>query len=88
MQCLSQQEVGGDESRRARTTGQSQHPSHLIPEPTSGKSPVSLLASELRQQLIGQQDVRGFVVDGFPRDVHQAMSFQEQVQTNRKAGQQ
>uniref|UniRef100_A0A668T1D2 Nucleoside-diphosphate kinase n=1 Tax=Oreochromis aureus TaxID=47969 RepID=A0A668T1D2_OREAU len=35
--------------------------------------------SELRQQLIGQQDVRGFVVDGFPRDVHQALSFQEQV---------
>ncbi|CAI5682516.1 adenylate kinase isoenzyme 5 [Oreochromis niloticus] len=35
--------------------------------------------SELRQQLIGQQDVRGFVVDGFPRDIHQALSFQEQV---------
>ncbi|XP_073321920.1 adenylate kinase isoenzyme 5-like [Pagrus major] len=35
--------------------------------------------SELRRQLIGQQEVRGFIVDGFPRDVHQALSFQEQV---------
>uniref|UniRef100_A0A3Q1EU18 Uncharacterized protein n=1 Tax=Acanthochromis polyacanthus TaxID=80966 RepID=A0A3Q1EU18_9TELE len=35
--------------------------------------------SELRQQLIGQQEVGGVIVDGFPRDVHQALSFQEQV---------
>ncbi|KAM8759743.1 adenylate kinase isoenzyme 5-like isoform 2-T2 [Acanthopagrus schlegelii] len=35
--------------------------------------------SELRRQLIGQQEFRGFIVDGFPRDVHQALSFQEQV---------
>ncbi|XP_028269842.1 adenylate kinase isoenzyme 5-like [Parambassis ranga] len=35
--------------------------------------------SELRRQLIGQTEVRGFVVDGFPRDVHQALSFQEQM---------
>ncbi|XP_035514093.1 adenylate kinase isoenzyme 5-like [Morone saxatilis] len=35
--------------------------------------------SELRRQLIAQQEVRGFVVDGFPPDVHQALSFQEQI---------
>ncbi|XP_044052053.1 adenylate kinase isoenzyme 5-like [Siniperca chuatsi] len=35
--------------------------------------------SELRRQLIGQQEVRGFIVDGFPLDVHQALSFQEQT---------
>uniref|UniRef100_A0A672GZ63 Uncharacterized protein n=1 Tax=Salarias fasciatus TaxID=181472 RepID=A0A672GZ63_SALFA len=35
--------------------------------------------SELRGRLAAQQGVRGFVVDGFPRDVHQALSFQEQV---------
>ncbi|XP_035797319.2 adenylate kinase isoenzyme 5-like [Amphiprion ocellaris] len=35
--------------------------------------------SELRQQLIGQQEVGGVIVDGFPRDIHQALSFQEQV---------
>ncbi|XP_041793166.1 adenylate kinase isoenzyme 5-like [Chelmon rostratus] len=35
--------------------------------------------SELRQQLIGQPEVSGFIVDGFPRDVHQALSFQEQI---------
>ncbi|XP_040897835.1 adenylate kinase isoenzyme 5-like [Toxotes jaculatrix] len=35
--------------------------------------------TELRQQLIGLQEVRGFIVDGFPRDVHQALSFQEQI---------
>uniref|UniRef100_A0A3Q3EWG9 Uncharacterized protein n=1 Tax=Labrus bergylta TaxID=56723 RepID=A0A3Q3EWG9_9LABR len=35
--------------------------------------------SELRRQLIGQQKVNGFILDGFPRDVHQALSFQEQI---------
>ncbi|XP_054467270.1 adenylate kinase isoenzyme 5-like [Anoplopoma fimbria] len=35
--------------------------------------------SELRRQLIGQQEARGFIVDGFPRDVHQALNFQEQI---------
>ncbi|KAM7017718.1 adenylate kinase isoenzyme 5-like [Tautogolabrus adspersus] len=35
--------------------------------------------SELRRQLIGQQKVKGFILDGFPRDVHQALSFQEQI---------
>ncbi|KAK5910624.1 hypothetical protein CesoFtcFv8_004445 [Champsocephalus esox] len=35
--------------------------------------------SELRRQMIGQSEVRGFIVDGFPRDVHQALSFQEQI---------
>ncbi|XP_070759831.1 adenylate kinase isoenzyme 5-like [Enoplosus armatus] len=35
--------------------------------------------TELRRQLIGQQEVRGFIVDGFPRDIHQALSFQEQI---------
>ncbi|XP_074525782.1 uncharacterized protein LOC141790046 [Halichoeres trimaculatus] len=35
--------------------------------------------SELRRQMIGQQEAKGFIVDGFPRDVHQALSFQEQI---------
>ncbi|XP_075938601.1 uncharacterized protein LOC142939238 [Anarhichas minor] len=35
--------------------------------------------SELRRQLIGQQEARGFITDGFPQDVHQALSFQEQI---------
>ncbi|XP_070689533.1 adenylate kinase isoenzyme 5-like [Pempheris klunzingeri] len=35
--------------------------------------------SELRRQLSGQPGVRGFIVDGFPRNVHQALSFQEQI---------
>ncbi|XP_068559605.1 adenylate kinase isoenzyme 5-like [Cebidichthys violaceus] len=35
--------------------------------------------SELRRQLIGQQEARGFIIDGFPQDVHQALSFQEQI---------
>ncbi|CAJ1069349.1 adenylate kinase 5%2C like [Xyrichtys novacula] len=35
--------------------------------------------SELRRNLISQQEVKGFIVDGFPRDVHQALSFQEQI---------
>ncbi|TNN55814.1 Adenylate kinase isoenzyme 5 [Liparis tanakae] len=36
---------------------------------------------ELRRQLIEQQEARGFIVDGFPQDIHQALSFQEQVLT-------
>ncbi|XP_045891989.1 adenylate kinase isoenzyme 5-like [Micropterus dolomieu] len=40
--------------------------------------PQEEMTSELRRQLIGQQ-VRGFIVDGFPRDIHQALSFQEQL---------
>uniref|UniRef100_UPI0037E72129 adenylate kinase isoenzyme 5-like n=1 Tax=Semicossyphus pulcher TaxID=241346 RepID=UPI0037E72129 len=35
--------------------------------------------SELRRLLIAKQDVKGFIVDGFPRNVHQALSFQEQI---------
>ncbi|KAG7999717.1 Adenylate kinase isoenzyme 5 [Nibea albiflora] len=35
--------------------------------------------SELRRQLIDRQEVRGFIVEGFPRDVHQALCFQEQI---------
>ncbi|XP_063753579.1 adenylate kinase isoenzyme 5-like, partial [Eleginops maclovinus] len=35
--------------------------------------------SELKRQMIGQPDFRGFIVDGFPRDVHQALSFQEKI---------
>uniref|UniRef100_A0A8C5EF49 Uncharacterized protein n=1 Tax=Gouania willdenowi TaxID=441366 RepID=A0A8C5EF49_GOUWI len=37
------------------------------------------LVVELRRQLIDQQDVFGFLFDGFPLDVHQALSFQEQI---------
>uniref|UniRef100_A0A667YK89 Adenylate kinase 5, like n=1 Tax=Myripristis murdjan TaxID=586833 RepID=A0A667YK89_9TELE len=33
----------------------------------------------LKRQLIGQPEARGFIVDGFPRDVSQALSFQEQI---------
>ncbi|XP_056275104.1 proline-rich protein 36-like isoform X4 [Pseudoliparis swirei] len=36
---------------------------------------------ELRRQLTEQQEARGFIVDGFPQDIHQALSFQEQVLT-------
>ncbi|XP_049433699.1 uncharacterized protein LOC125889698 [Epinephelus fuscoguttatus] len=35
--------------------------------------------SELSHHLIGQKEVRGVIVDGFPQDVHQALSFQEQT---------
>ncbi|XP_049908016.1 adenylate kinase isoenzyme 5-like [Epinephelus moara] len=35
--------------------------------------------SELSHHLIGQKEVRGVIVDGFPQDIHQALSFQEQI---------
>ncbi|XP_068457744.1 adenylate kinase isoenzyme 5-like [Clinocottus analis] len=41
--------------------------------------PQDKTISELRCQLIGQNEARGFIVDGFPQDVHQALSFQEQI---------
>lgn len=34
---------------------------------------------ELKQQFLKQQDARGFVVDGFPREIGQAFTFEEQV---------
>ncbi|KAM4577048.1 adenylate kinase isoenzyme 5-like [Odontesthes bonariensis] len=52
----------------------SQMMSHREPGPQEDVVP------ELRQQLIGQPGVVGFIVDGFPRDVHQALSFQEQCE--------
>lgn len=36
---------------------------------------------ELKHQFIKQQDARGFVVDGFPRDIGQALTFEEQVRS-------
>lgn len=34
---------------------------------------------ELKQQFIKQPDAKGFVVDGFPRDIGQVLTFEEQV---------
>lgn len=39
---------------------------------------------ELKQQFIKRQDARGFVVDGFPRDIGQALTFEEQVRDRRR----
>ncbi|XP_071371001.1 adenylate kinase isoenzyme 5-like, partial [Centroberyx affinis] len=42
-------------------------------------TPHSTAIKELKRQMIGQQEARGFIVDGFPRDINQALSFQEQI---------
>uniref|UniRef100_A0A8C0G9E8 Nucleoside-diphosphate kinase n=1 Tax=Chelonoidis abingdonii TaxID=106734 RepID=A0A8C0G9E8_CHEAB len=34
---------------------------------------------ELKQQFIKQQDAKGFVVNGFPREIGQAFTFEEQI---------
>ncbi|XP_053551448.1 adenylate kinase isoenzyme 5-like [Bombina bombina] len=42
-------------------------------------APPETTIEELKQQFINQQDSQGFVVDGFPRDIGQAFTFEEQI---------
>ncbi|KAM6954531.1 adenylate kinase 5, like [Aplochiton taeniatus] len=42
-------------------------------------APQETTIEELKQQFIRQQGARGFLVDGFPRDIGQAFTFQEQI---------
>ncbi|XP_061459986.1 adenylate kinase isoenzyme 1 isoform X1 [Rhineura floridana] len=42
-------------------------------------APPETTIEELKQQFIKQQDAKGFVVDGFPRDIGQAFTFEEQI---------
>ncbi|KAM4695811.1 adenylate kinase isoenzyme 1 isoform 1-T1 [Rhinophrynus dorsalis] len=42
-------------------------------------APPETTIEELKQQFINHQDANGFVVDGFPRDIGQAFTFEEQI---------
>uniref|UniRef100_A0A452HPM1 Uncharacterized protein n=1 Tax=Gopherus agassizii TaxID=38772 RepID=A0A452HPM1_9SAUR len=42
-------------------------------------APPETTIEELKQQFIKQQDAKGFVVDGFPREIGQAFTFEEQI---------
>ncbi|XP_043386600.1 adenylate kinase isoenzyme 1 isoform X1 [Chelonia mydas] len=42
-------------------------------------APAETTIEELKQQFIKQQDAKGFVVDGFPREIGQAFTFEEQI---------
>uniref|UniRef100_A0A8C5PEW9 Adenylate kinase 1 n=1 Tax=Leptobrachium leishanense TaxID=445787 RepID=A0A8C5PEW9_9ANUR len=42
-------------------------------------APPETTIEELKQQFINHQDACGFVVDGFPRDIGQAFTFEEQI---------
>lgn len=42
-------------------------------------APQETTIEELKQQFINQRDSCGFVVDGFPRDIGQAFTFEEQI---------
>ncbi|XP_019366086.1 PREDICTED: adenylate kinase isoenzyme 1 isoform X1 [Gavialis gangeticus] len=42
-------------------------------------APPETTIEELKQQFLKQQDARGFVVDGFPREIGQAFTFEEQI---------
>ncbi|XP_075434631.1 adenylate kinase isoenzyme 1 isoform X2 [Ascaphus truei] len=42
-------------------------------------APPETTIEELKQQFINQQDAHGFVVDGFPRDIGQGFTFEEQI---------
>ncbi|XP_073496106.1 adenylate kinase isoenzyme 1 isoform X3 [Phyllobates terribilis] len=44
-------------------------------------APPETTIEELKQQFINHQDSTGFVVDGFPRDIGQAFTFEEQIGT-------
>ena len=37
---------------------------------------------ELKHQFMKQQDAKGFIVDGFPREIAQAFTFEEQVRVS------
>ncbi|KAG7480467.1 hypothetical protein MATL_G00056330 [Megalops atlanticus] len=42
-------------------------------------APQETTIEELKHQFIKKQDARGFVVDGFPREISQAFTFEEQI---------
>uniref|UniRef100_A0A7M4DV14 Nucleoside-diphosphate kinase n=1 Tax=Crocodylus porosus TaxID=8502 RepID=A0A7M4DV14_CROPO len=42
-------------------------------------APPETTIEQLKQQFLKQQDARGFVVDGFPREIGQAFTFEEQI---------
>ncbi|XP_078141536.1 adenylate kinase isoenzyme 5 [Centroberyx gerrardi] len=42
-------------------------------------TPHETAIKELKRQLIGQQEARGFIVVGFPRDINQALSFRNRI---------
>ncbi|XP_028570511.1 adenylate kinase isoenzyme 1 isoform X1 [Podarcis muralis] len=42
-------------------------------------APPETTIEELKQQFIKQPDAKGFVVDGFPRDIGQVLTFEEQI---------
>ncbi|KAM9324895.1 adenylate kinase isoenzyme 1 [Gastrophryne carolinensis] len=44
-------------------------------------APQETTIEELKQQFINHQDALGFVVDGFPRDIGQAFTFEDQIGT-------
>uniref|UniRef100_F6SPL9 Uncharacterized protein n=1 Tax=Ornithorhynchus anatinus TaxID=9258 RepID=F6SPL9_ORNAN len=57
---------------------------HII---TNGElAPSETTIEELKQQFIQHQDARGFVVDGFPREIGQALTFEEQVGEGARVG--
>ncbi|KAK6306771.1 hypothetical protein J4Q44_G00236960 [Coregonus suidteri] len=42
-------------------------------------APQETTIEELKQQFIKQQGAKGFIVDGFPREIAQAFTFEEQI---------
>lgn len=42
-------------------------------------APQETTIEELKQQFIKRQDAKGFIVDGFPREISQAFTFEEQI---------
>ncbi|KAG9354529.1 hypothetical protein JZ751_001239 [Albula glossodonta] len=42
-------------------------------------APQETTIEELKHQFIKKQDARGFIVDGFPREISQAFTFEEQI---------
>ncbi|MBN3301596.1 KAD5 kinase, partial [Amia calva] len=42
-------------------------------------APQETTIEELKHQFIKQQDAKGFIVDGFPREISQAFTFEEQI---------
>ncbi|KAG5281581.1 hypothetical protein AALO_G00073930 [Alosa alosa] len=46
-------------------------------------APQETTIEELKHQFIKKQDVKGFIVDGFPREIAQAFTFEEQIDADR-----
>ncbi|KAG1951036.1 adenylate kinase isoenzyme [Pimephales promelas] len=42
-------------------------------------APQETTIEELKQQFIKKQDAKGFIVDGFPREISQTFTFEEQI---------